>query len=262
MNGVLPETTGEEVIDTFGSAGAARRELAKWERRQHCEHVVKAVKAHASSAVYSVRAVDIENLVTEHAIGETRPEEGYRVKKIKNWRPDFAMSHLFHFCLEQVGGVFSYNSFREFCKTDPSGLQFNHQAQGKVRKMIEEEGWKEKDATDSMKWRIGLAYYSFLREMYVIARLRESGLDMRAHPLADVLFLSDAWCGDTVLELFIDNPEFKGTSGGRKTTVEELLRDQPKFRVVRLVMQPQHTWGVVHLPTQEEITRCAERTAR
>ena len=261
MNSALLGTASEEVISTFGSAGKARSDLRRWERRPNCEHVVEAVKGHTSAAVYAVRASDVEQLVTEHALGATRPQQGYRVKKIQNWRPDFAMSHLFHFCLEQSRGVFSYDQFRNFCKTDPSARQFNHQAQAKVRGLVQEEGWDEGDARISMKWRVGLAYYSFLREMYVIARLREHGLDMRAHPLADVLFLSDAWCGDTVLELFIANREFKTADGGGKNTVQDLLRDQPKFRVVRLVMQPQHTWGVVHLPTTDEIARCAHEIA-
>lgn len=250
-------TTSAEVIETFASTGRARGRLHWWEGLKGREYVVARVKAHVAEAVYRVRSSDVRALATDHALGRIRPAEGYAVRQIRDWRPDFAMAHLFHFCLERSGGLFAYEEFRRFCSTDESGAGFGRQAKEKIAALVEQDGWTAEAARESMRWRVGLAYYSFLREMFVIARLRELGLDMRAHPLADALFLADAWRGRDVVELFVSNAEFKHGAGGRKKTPQDLLGDQDKFRIIRLAMEPQHQWGVVHLPTENEIQLCA-----
>jgi hypothetical protein len=104
-----------------------------------------------------------------------------------------------------------------------------------------------------MRWRFGLAYYSFLREMYVLARLRELGLPMHVHPLADALFGADFWSGITVVEFLIGNRQFGTAGSGRKTKDQEILGDQGTFQFTSLEMAVQRDWGVVHLPSGCEV---------
>lgn len=256
-------TSAGEVERIFAAAGAARPQLARWKRRKNLEYVAEKVMSHVSSAVYSVRSEQVKALATEHPIGRVRPAQGYRVQDIKNWHPDFAFVHLFHFCLEEKGGIFSYEDFRDWCRP---GHPAHEWISAPALTMVEAAVARQvprKDAMSAMKWRVGLAYYSFLREMYAVAALRELGLDMRSHCLADALFRVDTWCGDTVVELYIKNREFKsGGQGRKKTAADYLAPGQAQFRFVRLEMEPRHEYGRVHLPTDEEIERCAGEIRR
>ncbi len=81
-----------------------------------------------------------------------------------------------------------------------------------------------------MRWRIGNYYYSFLREIHLLSILRETGLDLLFHPLADALFRVDAWLGDLVLSLYVGNARYRTVTGtGRKLAARE-IRIQPRWR--------------------------------
>jgi hypothetical protein len=113
-----------------------------------------------------------------------------------------------------------------------------------------------------VRWRIGLAYYSFAREVYTIAVLRVAGLDVRSHPLADALFRVDAWTGRTVLSLYISNARFRDGALGRKPRTTSILAGAtPPFRCEELRLTTRHEFGCVHLPEAGKITAIAPRLA-
>lgn len=249
-------TSAHEVVQAFASAGRALRTYENWQRNPRRQHVPERVMAHRSEAVYRVRSADVRAAVSEHPLKQVRPAQGYGIKAIKDWRPDFAFSHLFHFCLEERGGAFSFEEFRAYSSAEANAELLWGPAKAKIREVVE-SGFTQAAAQDAMLWRVGLAYYSFVRELYVVARLREAGLDMRAHPLADALFRADAWCGRTVMSLYVKNPAFRDGERGRKPMAREILGDgQDGFEFVELGMEPGREFGVVHLPSDEEISQC------
>lgn len=111
-----------------------------------------------------------------------------------------------------------------------------------------------------MRWRVGLFYYSFIRELYVISRFRELGLDVRFHPLADALYRTDTWLGNISVSLYIKNGTFRDGGSGRKPQAEKLIgRDRPDLRFVELKIPTQRRWGRVHLPGEGAVGACAEQ---
>jgi hypothetical protein len=117
-------------------------------------------------------------------------------------------------------------------------------------------------ATGAMQWRLGNAYYSFLRELFVVATLRQAGIDARCHPLADALFRADAWVGNTVISLYVGNPKYLTRVSGRKSPATELLGDaSPPFDFLSLELETQHKFGVVHLPDPAAILRQTAKLA-
>ncbi|MEV5597606.1 hypothetical protein [Streptomyces sp. NPDC052496] len=214
------------------------------------------VMRHVSAAPYTLRSAEFRAFSFDHPLEEITSAAAYREVEIRDWFPEFAMVHLFHFALERKGGLFSYGEFREFCRDDEDGKGFSREARDKVNCLADSAGCTLQAAVNAMKWRVGNAFYSFLRELYLIARLREEGLDARIHPLADALFRVDAWCGRTTVEMYVANSLFKGGQGGRKPRPETYLEDQEGFSFVRLEMQKQHAFGRLHLPTDEEVGRC------
>jgi len=249
-----PDTTAEEVVDTFVRTPNTERVYHKWTGRR--PHVTERVMAHNSRAVYNVASAAVKRLASEHPLGNIKAEDGFRVSPIKNWNPDFAFVHLFHFALEQIGRVYSFGEFRSWAAEPDNRWMVYKEADALVCAVQERLGAGGREARDAMAWRIGLAYYSFLRELYTVARLREAGLDMRVHPLADALFRADAWHGHVVFELYVSNGEFRG----RKQGAEGILAEgRPELRFVPLEMEKQHAFGRVHLPDEAQLQACAEQ---
>ncbi|MBP2193601.1 hypothetical protein [Nocardia goodfellowii] len=224
--------------------------------------MTQTVLAHRTTVPYAIASEDIPALSTHHPLGKIKKEEAEEVALIRDWFPDFAFAHLFHYMLEEKQRLYSW---QEFCKwfqgEAVSGWLWEPSRQMVARAMA--EGWSRQRADEAMRWRVGNFYYSFLREMHVIAALRERGLPMLFHPLADALFRVDAWCGNVLLELFVGNPMYKaGSRGGRKHRTEDYFADQPGFKVVRFEMRVQKTFGVVHVPPPWQIDRCAAAIRR
>lgn len=255
-----PVTTADEVVAFFARSPRARSEFERWKRR--LPQVAERVRWHRSEAVYQVSSESVRKLASAHPLGDVRPEEGYRVKIIRDWFPQFAFIHIFHFYLEGLGRIFSFEELRGLGQEEEWRGLLHDPAEEVLRRAVE-AGYTREEARKSMQWRIGLAYYSFLREVFTVARLRELGLDMRVHPLADALFRADAWCGPVVLSLYVRNRQFRDGRAGRKPAAEELLGPgRPDLRFVSLPLAAQRTWGRVHLPSEEEVQECAASIRR
>jgi hypothetical protein len=214
---------------------------------------------HRTSAVYKLVPSEIRSLTSEHALGNLRPRQGYKVKSIRDWRPDFAFSHIFHFHLEERGRMFSFEEFRDWSGLDQFRSMFHTPAWEKIKEAIG-DGYSEQDAKNSLRWRIGIAYYSFVREMYVVARFRELGLDARFHPLADALFRTDTWIGRTSVSLYIKNQEFRDGETGRKPPAEDVLGgEESGLKFIELGIPTQRIWGEVHFPDDRAVEACARK---
>lgn len=257
----MRKTSAGEVIERYaGRSLAARAELGRWRGDPHKAEVVAVVEAHRTRMLYRLRPEDVLAVArrTEHALGDVQRVVGEGVSQIRDWHPAFAFTHVFHVAMEAHGGVPTYQEFRDYCRSDPAG-----------RCMLEDPAWEAIDgaardgvprqrAIQAMRWRVGNAYYSFLRELHTVVELRALGLDARAHPLADALFRSDAWVGDVNLSLYIGNDRYRAQLRGRKPRPEALLGDaRPPFRYVSIELNTRPRYGQVFLPERNNIEAAA-----
>jgi hypothetical protein len=165
-----------------------------------------------------------------------------------------------HLALETLGRLPSFQDFADFCRENPVGYAALGEPARQIRESASRQGYLPAHAALAVRWRIGLAYYSFVREIYTIAVLRSAGLDVRAHPLADALFRVDAWLGRTVLSLYIRNPRFRDGARGRKPRTQEILSGaEPPFRFEEIRLSPGHEFGCIHLPDAGQIQGVARR---
>jgi len=256
------ETTSAEVIATFASTPRAVSLLRRWQEDPDRPRVARAVLAHNTKTLYELepRHVEAVCVTSEHPLGGIRKEVATGVQPIVDWRPDFAFTHVMHFALERLSGLPSYQEFSRFCADDPAGVAALGNPARQIRQEACRQGYPPAQVARAIRWRIGLAYYSFVREVYTIAVLRAAGLDVRAHPLADALFRVDAWTGRTVLSLYIRNPRFRDGARGRKPRAEDILAGaRPRFRHEELRLSTRHEFGCVHLPEAEQIRAIAHR---
>lgn len=259
----MEATSAEDVLRQFCTSSGTRHVYDTWREDPRRNEVVPAVMHHSARTVYELTMEDVQDVCreTEHALGQVRRADGEAVSSIVNWHPDFAFTHMFHICMELGGHLPTYQQFRSFAKEDELGQKMlGTPAMQKVREVVE-EGVPESLARAAMRWRVGNAYYSFLRETYTVVSLRELGVDVRVHPLADALFRVDAWAGRKVLSLRVGNKKFReGDHEGRKIPAERWLADvTPAMEFELIELNPATEFGRVHVPSRDHLATAASR---
>jgi len=252
-------TDANEVIGHFAGSARARQALADWKRER--PEVAQHVLGHVTLVPYATNSAELRRVVqtTEHALGEVKRLEIMEVTSIRDWNPQFAMTHVLHYTLEQLGKPFTYQQFRKFCRDDSlARSMLTGPSQEAVARATKQHG--PRLAIDAMRWRIGNSYYSFLRELIAVVSLREAGIDLRVHPLADALFRTDAWVSNCVLSLYIGNSGFRNGPSGRKPRPKDLLGES--FNYVDVNLQTQNTFGSLHVPAAKALRDAAEQILR
>jgi len=256
------QTTSAEVITTFAVTPRARELLQRWQADQARRQVPRVVMGHVTRALYRLEPSHIEAVceASEHPLGDIRKDVAMAVQPVVDWRPDFAFTHVMHLALEKLERLPTFGEFTRFCGSDPVGRAALGDPARQIREHAGRLGYAPAQAAQAVRWRIGLAYYSFARELYTIAVLRAEGLDVRAHPLADALFRVDAWVDSTILCLYIRNARFRDGSRGRKPRAADILAGaRPPFRYAELRLATSHVFGCVHLPEAGQIRAVAQR---
>jgi hypothetical protein len=253
------ETGYHEVVAHFADRSrGARGELERWRADHHKREVVPYVERAKTRVAYQLRPDDVEDVcrATVHALGEIKRREAESVPEIVNWHPAFAFEHVMHHVTETLGRVPTYQVFRSFCATDRLAAEMLLEPARAQAQLAREAGHGRNIVRAAIQWRVGNAYLSYLREMYVIAVLRSEKMDARYHLLADVLFRVDCWVGTTCLSIYVRNQKFRAGSDGRKPQAQQILGDGP-FEFVDLDLARRHEFGTVHLPDRREIAAAA-----
>jgi hypothetical protein len=259
------ETTATDVLARFNVTPQARRAYSRWAQDAAREEVVDYVSGHRTRLLYEVDPADVERTCrsTEHALGDVRKSVAVSVGPIENWNPAFAFTHVLHYAVEKERRILTWQEFFSFIQQDSLADRMLWTPSNSVTKLILEQyggRWGQREIHAAIRWRVGNAYYSFLRELYVVSHWRAFGLDVRVHPLADALFRVDAWHQNTVVSLYVGNQRYRDHTHGRKISVTEMLDGaQPPFRVVEIRLPAASTFGVVHLPPLAEIRAAARR---
>lgn len=256
-------TSAEDVLRHFCTSDRTRRMYAEWYQDPRRRVVVPVVVQHEARTVYDLSLEQVRSVCqrTDHALGEVKRRDGEAVSAIVDWHPDFAFTHMFHICMERSGSLPIYQEFRDFTQFDELGQRMlGTPSRQKVTEVIA-SGVPGETARAAMRWRVGNAYYSFLREIVTVVSLRSLGVDVRVHPLADALFRADAWAGQKVLSLLVGNKKFRqGENLGRKIPAQRLLADLvPPMEFEAIELRPATEFGRVHVPSWEDLSAAASK---
>lgn len=260
----MPElrTTYGDSFDQFAKRSRRARQLVDgWRSDPHHAEVVPFVESHRTNTLYRLSNEDVRVTceATEHALGDVKRAVAEGVVAIRDWHPSFAFIHVFHYALESEGSLPTYQRFRQLTSSDPFLENALLQPAQKAVESAIRTGVTADAARDAMRWRVGNAYYSFLREVYTIVMLRSMGLDIRYHVLPDALFAVDCWHDQTAISLFIGNPRFKDGISGRKSRAEGILSDAtPPLRFVDIRLPVTHVFGQAHLPPAKAVEAVAK----
>jgi hypothetical protein len=229
----------------------AARTLRTWRADPSKREVVPHVEGAQTAALYALTSEELSGVIgrTMHPLGDIKREVRERVPSVRDWHPAFSFQHVLHHSLEATGRVLTYQEFRHFCRDDAQARRMLFDPAAAITGRAQgADGVTFAQAREALRWRVGLAYYSFLRELFVILALREAGLDARCHVLADCLFRVDFWVGVDCFELFVTSRQFKSGLTGRKHGPAHYIGPSDTLRFHRLELPVQHKHGVAHLP--------------
>ena len=249
-------TTYSDAVTHFAARSArAARELARWRTTSDAAKV-EFVESAVTEVAYAQtpETIDAVCAAGDHPLGNIRKKDIVDIDAATNWYPDFAFHHVLHHATASLQTIPTFAGFQAFCSNDPLAHTMLVLPAAEARAAAERAGADPSAAWDAVRWRIGLAYYSFLREMYSLAVLRAAGIDARYHVLADVLWRVDLWVGDLCLELYVNSPRFKSHDAGRKTRSRDWLGDGP-FAFAKFEIARRTEFGVAHLPDPDDLVR-------
>ncbi len=200
-----------------------------------------------------VKAV-IESNPREHALLGVSSSDN--IALTKNLNTPWAFVQLFHRYLQERQSLPTWLEWRDWLRNDAKDL-FAVPASRRVHFGRLDEFGKEA-IKRGLNWRLGNVYYSCMRELDVLIRLRdEYELPVKYHILADALFRVDYWRGLRTACLFVSNDEMKAAQAGRKDRPAKFLAKPPFEEHYEAVMEKQHTYGNLHLATDKTVAGIA-----
>lgn len=232
-----------ELVERGGPA--ARNAYDAWRRRPGYEHVVEFVERFRHEKLFEITTQDVIETIreTEHALGDV-PKEA-QIREIEDFTCPFALQHIFHRFIEGTGDIPTWQRFWRWMERQarPHWLD-------KIEPLRENllSQYDQKRIDDAIRWRLGKFYYSAIREVDLLITLREKGVDLKYHILADVLLRVDFWTGSTLVCTYFPNKRYREGQGGRKPPAEQFFAgSRAPFNVVDFEIDRQgfgRTWLV------------------
>lgn len=210
-------TTAAEVRRLFNVTEASRDRFNSWHSKR--PGVAAHALGHAAAVVNALTPADTEAVFRREYLGAALGARGQPVLEIDDWRPEYALPHVFHHAVERLGRLPGWVEFRQFCQGDERAAVMLWGPAADLVDRVVGRGVEGSVARAAMRRRIGREYAEFVRTLHVAATLRERGLPALAHPLAETVFGVDAWAGRVVFVL----------RGGPHRAEEMLFQAMPPF---------------------------------
>ncbi len=238
------------------AAGQAAHE--KWINRMDLQaDVVPFVKEFKHEKLFGFSMQDYERVVKEsgHALGNVQSSE--QIKVVEDYWTPFALQHLFHDLIETKGILPTWEEFSAWMKTEAKPRYLGP--------LLTYFGYKHMNPEQrlqlgrAIQWRLGKFYYSAMREIELMLKLKEAhGIQMRYHLLADVLLRVDFWHQRTLICVWFSNPRYRSQDAGRKVAAKTFFAEGPDdFDIINVEIERQG-YGNFWRASDNSIKRLAE----
>jgi hypothetical protein len=192
-----------------------------------------------------------------HALGESRGTAPHR------WLDDFdtpwTFNYQFHGLLDKMKKIPTWEEYENWFFSQGASTYYVPAVEALKRRHPSPNKADFTQFLACLRWRVGCAYYSFLREMHLYTTLRVVyGLPMRYHVLADSQMRIDMWCHNYLLAVCVENKDYRAEQGGRKQRLEDIVRGT-RFQVIPVTLGKPTGFGRPHLVSPAEIKRVAEQ---
>ncbi|MCV9964691.1 hypothetical protein OIU34_22635 [Pararhizobium sp. BT-229] len=177
-----------------------------------------------------------------HALGNTKGKDcrpSIRTgRKEMNLSPPFAFAFINHRLLEDMERLHDFKDFVRFTSRNPEYLATFYCYHYPDLTLADfHENWDENPKLRGLRFRAGLAYYSFLREIYLFTYLRERhGFHVGFHIILDIEAKCDMVVEGIPTAIYIGENRFLE----RKTDITDVFGGQ---KTLNCVLNEQKTYG-------------------
>jgi hypothetical protein len=195
----IPITSAHDVWDLARRADLGER-LQKWSENSDHRRVAWAWGyTHVAPTLEEVRwALDH----SDHALREAEKNKVYLGLTPFTDRRDWPMTFLFYRAMVDLHKIHNFDEWWNYLYYDTPEDYITP-----VGKAYREQGRSTQEIINGLKWRLGNAWQSCMREMHFVAVLHDEGYLIHTHPLVDVELKVDAWIGDHLVCIYVSNPE-------------------------------------------------------
>ena len=242
-------------------AKGGQRALDRWTQDTRFAQVVPFVREFTHEHLFSLGADAVMDVISRstHALGDVQTDE--QLPLIENFSAPFALQHLFHWYVEENKSLPVWSEFRDWMVCGPAAPLWY----GVLKEFLGEPKDREQSVrwSRAARWRLGKFYLSAMREVDLLLRLRNAGIPVRYHLLADVLFRADLWLNSLVVCLYFPNPNYRsGKDAGRKPPAESFFAGAtPSFEIVHFPVERQG-FGRVWLAKDDSLRALAQLIRR
>lgn len=216
------------------------RQYAAWTTRRGAmsEAVRDEFRLFRHEYLYEISIRDIMSAVSksDHSLGELK-KSCEKYKKVEDWSPNVPFVYLFHVMLERFRKIPTWQDAWAFFEGELANYCWTPFCEHyHMDPAIRIEGVRKEDPLliDAFQWRMGAAYYSFIREIHYIASIRQNhGIDLKYHFALDAEWRIDFIAGEVLIELFVENKRYKTRDDGRKVRCWQM---NPGYKVVDITI--------------------------
>jgi hypothetical protein len=188
----------------------------EWRSRPGYDKLVEYVEGFTHRYLFTLSPEAVKKVMddSEHPLGNVGKEEVLRF--IEDFTCPFALQHVFHGFIEQAGFVPTWQEFEAYIHEGARDKWFEplrallHDlpaALALVQQIGKNEAWET--IKRAIRWRLGKFYLSAMRELDLLTRIRELGVPVRYHLLADVLLRVDFWTDNTLVCVYFENRKYR-----------------------------------------------------
>nr|WP_250807849.1 hypothetical protein [Neorhizobium tomejilense] len=202
-----------------GGGEDVQAKLKRWDegrRRLHgnrvWDKIVTAMRQFEHRHLYTLKEADIGDVMarTHSSFGGVTGDDSEKggIDKATSPAPYVLMLHNL---LETKGTIPTWQDFQEYHWKNPGVyLRFIADFVRLPVGMFIDSDWLTHPVARAIRYRLGSAYNSFIRELHLMCVLRERyGILLTHHFLLDALWKIDFLHNNTALEVFLENPRWK-----------------------------------------------------
>ncbi|MCL6562009.1 MAG: hypothetical protein K6U87_03270 [Firmicutes bacterium] len=178
--------------------------LASWSASNEVQQYVKQF---VHRRLYHFTIEDIEQVLQTIETGhiDNRPLANVKAREahpvIEDLRPMFPLVCVFHEMIESTNKIPTFSAFHSYLRKD-TGLRCY---QDFLDALAHIPGSYESKMR-ALRWRLGNAYNSAFREVYVLIYLKERHkIEVKYHLFADIQLQTDLWFGFNLIRIYVPN---------------------------------------------------------
>lgn len=236
----------------------AHTALVDWRNRPGYDEVVKFVEGFTHRHLFQISSSDVRETILRsgHALGDVRA--GEQLRFIEDFTTPFAFQHLFHWYVEEKKSIPTWKEFRDWMVIDAAAPLWYIPLKEYVKK--NHSGISSEALSRAARWRLGKVYISNIRELELLGQLRDLGLPINYHLIADVLFRVDFWSENLLICTYFPNEQYRnGERLGRKPPAEQFFEGSfPPYKVIHVPIARQG-FGKIWLAASDSVKALADQ---